>query len=189
MPLQSQKYMIGSLRTGWGTWIRTKTNRVRVCCATVTPFPNQLLSNFNTLWNCPAIAPWAPNRVGRLAAVLLARRRAWQGCNRCGGSRDLAPMRPDLRLKAGDQPPMPVITRRPMNRSERHAATDNTSGCPMLLAVRTWPPAPFNFGANCALLVTRDFTRSPVFKPMTSMSAHTCILASGSPRRCHRSGE
>src|SRR5262249_18934983 len=24
---------------GWGTWIRTKTNRVRVCCATVTPFP------------------------------------------------------------------------------------------------------------------------------------------------------
>ena len=25
---------------GWGTWIRTKTNRVRVCCATVTPFPN-----------------------------------------------------------------------------------------------------------------------------------------------------
>src|SRR5690348_2877536 len=23
-----------------GTWIRTKTNRVRVCCATVTPFPN-----------------------------------------------------------------------------------------------------------------------------------------------------
>ena len=26
--------------TGWGTWIRTKTNRVRVCCATVTPFPN-----------------------------------------------------------------------------------------------------------------------------------------------------
>ncbi len=26
-------------RIGWGTWIRTKTNRVRVCCATVTPFP------------------------------------------------------------------------------------------------------------------------------------------------------
>src|SRR5579872_2319184 len=28
------------LLSGWGTWIRTKTNRVRVCCATVTPFPN-----------------------------------------------------------------------------------------------------------------------------------------------------
>src|SRR5581483_1427309 len=28
------------LVSGWGTWIRTKTNRVRVCCATVTPFPN-----------------------------------------------------------------------------------------------------------------------------------------------------
>jgi hypothetical protein len=28
---------------GWGTWIRTKTNRVRVCCATVTPFPNEAL--------------------------------------------------------------------------------------------------------------------------------------------------
>ena len=26
---------------GWGTWIRTKTNRVRVCCATVTPFPTE----------------------------------------------------------------------------------------------------------------------------------------------------
>jgi hypothetical protein len=28
---------------GWGTWIRTKTNRVRVCCATVTPFPTEAL--------------------------------------------------------------------------------------------------------------------------------------------------
>lgn len=28
-----------ALGSGWGTWIRTKTNRVRVCCATVTPFP------------------------------------------------------------------------------------------------------------------------------------------------------
>jgi hypothetical protein len=30
-------------RGGWGTWIRTKTNRVRVCCATVTPFPTEAL--------------------------------------------------------------------------------------------------------------------------------------------------
>jgi hypothetical protein len=29
----------GKSAAGWGTWIRTKTNRVRVCCATVTPFP------------------------------------------------------------------------------------------------------------------------------------------------------
>lgn len=48
-PFQSQKYKIGSLWIGWGTWIRTKTNRVRVCCATVTPFPNGLLSKFNSL--------------------------------------------------------------------------------------------------------------------------------------------
>ena len=34
---------------GWGTWIRTKTNRVRVCCATVTPFPNGLSSLINGL--------------------------------------------------------------------------------------------------------------------------------------------
>jgi hypothetical protein len=25
---------------GWGAWIRTKTGRVRVCSATVTPRPN-----------------------------------------------------------------------------------------------------------------------------------------------------
>jgi hypothetical protein len=56
------KYIIGSLWIGWGTWIRTKTNRVRVCCATVTPFPNGLLSKFNSLRNCSAIAPWAANR-------------------------------------------------------------------------------------------------------------------------------
>ena len=31
------------IRLGWGTWIRTKTNRVRVCCATVTPFPTEAL--------------------------------------------------------------------------------------------------------------------------------------------------
>src|ERR1700730_14540523 len=52
------KYIIGSLWIGWGTWIRTKTNRVRVCCATVTPFPNGLLSKFNSLRNRQAIAPW-----------------------------------------------------------------------------------------------------------------------------------
>jgi hypothetical protein len=33
---------------GWGTWIRTKTNRVRVCCATVTPFP-KLSRNINEI--------------------------------------------------------------------------------------------------------------------------------------------
>ena len=38
---------------GWGTWIRTKTNRVRVCCATVTPFPNGLPSEINSLFGCP----------------------------------------------------------------------------------------------------------------------------------------
>jgi hypothetical protein len=58
MLLQSQKYMIGILWAGWGTWIRTKTNRVRVCCATVTPFPNGLMSKFNTLRDRLAIAPW-----------------------------------------------------------------------------------------------------------------------------------
>jgi hypothetical protein len=42
----------GFLRGGWGTWIRTKTNRVRVCCATVTPFPNGFPNKFNRLWNC-----------------------------------------------------------------------------------------------------------------------------------------
>ena len=39
-------------RAGWGTWIRTKTNRVRVCCATVTPFPNGFPNNFNGLERC-----------------------------------------------------------------------------------------------------------------------------------------
>ena len=38
---------------GWGTWIRTKTNRVRVCCATVTPFPNGLPSVINSLCGYP----------------------------------------------------------------------------------------------------------------------------------------
>jgi hypothetical protein len=38
---------------GWGTWIRTKTNRVRVCCATVTPFPNGLPSLINSLCGYP----------------------------------------------------------------------------------------------------------------------------------------
>ena len=38
---------------GWGTWIRTKTNRVRVCCATVTPFPNGLPSAINSLFGYP----------------------------------------------------------------------------------------------------------------------------------------
>ena len=38
--------------TGWGTWIRTKTNRVRVCCATVTPFPTGFPNNFNSLERC-----------------------------------------------------------------------------------------------------------------------------------------
>jgi hypothetical protein len=37
---------------GWGTWIRTKTNRVRVCCATVTPFPNRFPNIFNGLERC-----------------------------------------------------------------------------------------------------------------------------------------
>src|SRR5215467_10292638 len=50
---------------GWGTWIRTKTNRVRVCCATVTPFPKGLLSRFNGLWNCSATAPLAADRLRR----------------------------------------------------------------------------------------------------------------------------
>ena len=34
---------------GWGTWIRTKTNRVRVCCATVTPFPNGIAEQIQLL--------------------------------------------------------------------------------------------------------------------------------------------
>src|SRR5437879_11970871 len=38
---------------GWGTWIRTKTNRVRVCCATVTPFPHRLPSAINSLHDYP----------------------------------------------------------------------------------------------------------------------------------------
>jgi hypothetical protein len=42
-------FLVAQKKLGWGTWIRTKTNRVRVCCATVTPFPNELLSNFNML--------------------------------------------------------------------------------------------------------------------------------------------
>ena len=42
-----------ALAAGWGTWIRTKTNRVRVCCATVTPFPNGLPSVFNSLFGYP----------------------------------------------------------------------------------------------------------------------------------------
>src|SRR5581483_144518 len=77
----SAKCNIGSHQTGWGTWIRTKTNRVRVCCATVTPFPKGLLSKFNSLKNCSAVAPQAANRANRPAAVLPARDSAWQGCN------------------------------------------------------------------------------------------------------------
>ena len=38
---------------GWGTWIRTKTNRVRVCCATVTPFPNGIPRRINALDDHP----------------------------------------------------------------------------------------------------------------------------------------
>ena len=37
------KTLLSYAGTGWGTWIRTKTNRVRVCCATVTPFPNGIV--------------------------------------------------------------------------------------------------------------------------------------------------
>jgi hypothetical protein len=41
---QIEKYFgFQCFTAGWGTWIRTKTNRVRVCCATVTPFPNEAL--------------------------------------------------------------------------------------------------------------------------------------------------
>jgi hypothetical protein len=43
----------GGFQAGWGTWIRTKTNRVRVCCATVTPFPNGLPSVINSLCGYP----------------------------------------------------------------------------------------------------------------------------------------
>ena len=53
-------------RCGWGTWIRTKTNRVRVCCATVTPFPNGLPSAINSLFGYPGKSHAA--RPGQIAA-------------------------------------------------------------------------------------------------------------------------
>ena len=56
-------------RDGWGTWIRTKTNRVRVCCATVTPFPNGFPNNFNGLERCSE----AERKPGRKSAPLASR--------------------------------------------------------------------------------------------------------------------
>jgi hypothetical protein len=50
---QETQAMRAARAAGWGTWIRTKTNRVRVCCATVTPFPNRLPSAINSLFGCP----------------------------------------------------------------------------------------------------------------------------------------
>ena len=51
---------------GWGTWIRTKTNRVRVCCATVTPFPN-FPSNIRYLcWKLTAADEQGPSPRRRL---------------------------------------------------------------------------------------------------------------------------
>ncbi len=57
---------IQRVMAGWGTWIRTKTNRVRVCCATVTPFPTGMPISFNQLPNClaPFYEPGRANRCG-----------------------------------------------------------------------------------------------------------------------------
>jgi hypothetical protein len=58
-------------RGGWGTWIRTKTNRVRVCCATVTPFPNGLSSLINSLFDYLDKSPTPGS--GQITARLLRR--------------------------------------------------------------------------------------------------------------------
>jgi hypothetical protein len=68
---------------GWGTWIRTKTNRVRVCCATVTPFPNGIaeqIQYLTELSNCGRKRVWRKSRLRR-GSVLPAR--PWAG-KRCG---------------------------------------------------------------------------------------------------------
>src|SRR5262249_29529931 len=64
---------------GWGTWIRTKTNRVRVCCATVTPFPNEFPNKFNVLDRCSeAECELERNSAISPRALLPARSRTWQ---------------------------------------------------------------------------------------------------------------
>ena len=66
---------------GWGTWIRTKTNRVRVCCATVTPFPNGFPSSFKRLAGCPAVVRerWlVPNHRAAHGDLLPTCERPWQ---------------------------------------------------------------------------------------------------------------
>ena len=68
---------------GWGTWIRTKTNRVRVCCATVTPFPNGIAEQIQWLIDlsgCGRKRVWRKSRLRR-GSVLPAR--PWAG-KRCG---------------------------------------------------------------------------------------------------------
>jgi hypothetical protein len=183
------KYTIGSLWIGWGTWIRTKTNRVRVCCATVTPFPNGLLSKFNSLRNCSAIAPWAANRrpasrrstrsPPHLASPQLMRqtarhvtrsydlrrRQGLESCGDCG------------HLEAIDEP-----RQKPRRSRQQVWCVDaGRAVCPRAASLAL---APFNFGVNCALLASRVFRDCSVFKRMTSMSH-----ASGSPQRPQRNGE
>jgi hypothetical protein len=61
---RSNQMLVRMSEGGWGTWIRTKTNRVRVCCATVTPFPNGIPNKFNNLWNCPDRAATCVAQIG-----------------------------------------------------------------------------------------------------------------------------
>ena len=64
--------------SGWGTWIRTKTNRVRVCCATVTPFPNGIVEQIQCIIDpsdCGRKRVWRKSRLRR-GSLLPARIRA-----------------------------------------------------------------------------------------------------------------
>jgi hypothetical protein len=56
---------------GWGTWIRTKTNRVRVCCATVTPFPTEA-ADFTALFPEVVLSELGVFQICRFAGAHIA---------------------------------------------------------------------------------------------------------------------
>src|SRR5262245_19241882 len=65
---------------GWGTWIRTKTNRVRVCCATVTPFPNGIAEQIQIVGELSSGGRTRARRKSRLIVWRLSTRSfsGWQ---------------------------------------------------------------------------------------------------------------
>ena len=89
-PLSQKPFVFQVVIVGWGTWIRTKTNRVRVCCATVTPFPNGIAGRIQWLIELLGRGRrryWRSSRLRR-AGFLLGRPQACKRC--CGRGRDLA---------------------------------------------------------------------------------------------------